>query len=182
MPASCQHDFNSILGLSKIRDDVRTLVNSGDCADWIKQLIEQAQKSVKKTNPVEFTNPLDRLNEFHFSLGTTANGGSTSGSLKGGDATIHLMDLWHREGWENQPARIFEEVYASETLHEIIHLVGRLGTPSYGYQDYELALATHALPGSNPNLPIWHSDEHGNNLDEFSKYWDAELRKHCKFE
>ena len=175
-----------ILDLEKLRNNVEELLGDADCAGYVKALIKQAEENTRNNpaefkaapipyNPAEFTNPLDRFDEFKFTIGKTGFGGTVSGSLREGDATVHLNDLWNVPIWKGQPAVEVERALALTALHEMIHLAGKNG--SLGYGDWEMAVATSYLPDAPLGSVAWDPKRDGS----FSKYWDKELEIHCNF-
>ena len=178
------------LNLERLKTNLTELLgdSKSDCAGYVRALIKQADANTRNNppqfraphNPAMFTNPLDRFNDFKFSIDDNGGlGGSTSGTLLGGDATVHMTNLRSVPGWENQPEMAVEDAYALIALHEMIHLAGRNGRLGYG--DYELAIATSQLPDGPLGLPVWDEKEGGKNIGKFSKYWNDELRIHCNF-
>ena len=178
------------LDLEKLRDNLKALIgdSKSDCAGYVKSLLKQAEELTRNNppefqapypyNPPQFTNPLDRFDEFKFTMGRTGSlGGTTSGLLRDKTAIVHLVDLWHAPGgWESQPALVVEQTLAQIALHEMIHLAGT--SSSLGYGDMELAIATSRLPDA-PALTV---DPKGKFAQgEYSKYWNEQLLLHCNF-
>ena len=165
------------LDLEKLKKNLKDLLGNGDtdCAKWIKGLMDKAAE-LYPDNPSEFSNPLDRFNEFKFTIGQTNLGGTVSGSLREGNATVHLNDLWNLPDWQGQPTGAIEDALALIALHEMIHLSG---VKHVGRGDYELARAADQLPGSDP-MPPWNNLV--KNMQGYeSEYWDDEMKKHCNF-
>lgn len=183
------------LNMEHLKNDLKELLgdSKSDCAGYVKALIKQAEKNTRNNppefagpilyNPAEFTNPLDRFNEFKFTVGDAGgNGGTTSGTLQGGNATVHMQDLWNEPDWQGQPVAAIRHTFALIALHEMIHLAGRIGEgrEGHGYGDFELAVATSMLPDAPPGLPV-NDPKDPTAAGRFSNYWNDELKKHCNF-
>jgi hypothetical protein len=160
--------------------NIQKILNTGDCAEWIKKLINKAAE-LYPDNPPAFTDPLKYFDNIKFNVGNHGIGQAVGNVLdKDKGATIYVPDL-SAPIYNNVQDWWYQQEYALIVLHEIVHLAGVKGSPSLGYSDYELARAADQLPGSDM-MPPWSVDldRKYHTMQGFvSDYWNEELVNHC---
>jgi len=165
--------------LPDLRKGIDLLLRQGDCGRYVQDLIDKVAEQTG--NPFVSDYAPDLFDTISGQGGVafrpadpnrSETGGTVSGSIKGGDATIIITPQPSGPGFSTARnltpygLRLAIYDYVRAGLHETIHLAGY----NKHYTDKELALAAHAL-----NPKSWLPE----NGQGYSDSFDAELAKHC---
>jgi len=162
----------------QLRGLIQDRLNYGDCADYVKRLLQQAGKMTSSYNPPnEFKDIMDLFDQiiaqprggFRFEAATGTRIGTGSGKASGylvqGNATITVTPIRY---YANSPSYIIRPavkrapyVYGITGLHEVIHHAGRFWwddaflttvarslEPDANISDWDYALQDHCLPAN----------------------------------
>jgi len=168
--------------LPNLRKGIDALARLGDCGQYIQSLINKVAEGTG--NPFVSDYITDLFDTISSQGGVafrqadparSETGGTVSGMIKGGDATIIITPQPSGEG--SATARTLTPyglrstvyLYFIAAIHESIHLAGL----NRRYSDRQLAEAAHALNDKSylPNDP--------RNVSANSDAWNSELMKHC---
>jgi hypothetical protein len=152
-------------------------LNNPTCGDFVTNLLNMAAQ-LYPNNPGHSTNAIDLFNAIKdgkggyflgtFSYNGNPAGGTTSGSIAGGDAGVSIAPRIYSGVPDARGIRMSQEIYALAGLHETIHLAG--------YSDEQLARAAYAVTAIEEHYPA--AGER--NPFAWSRYWDDILKDHCK--